>query len=542
DTSDVSRWDARFDITSQLNRFMQVKAGAEYINSDYNIFYGSWDPANPQQENERYRWQRSPVQGALYAQTKLEFKGMVANLGLRADYFHAGGDWYDYNAFSTLFSASQGYDKLGDSSVVDLTPTKALFTLSPRLGVSFPVTEDSKFYFNYGHFRQMPSPYQLFQIQYNPFTTQINSIGNPNIPLPKTVAYEIGFEQSFADLFLVHLAGFYNDLSEQGRGVTYVSIDGLVNYTRQEPLSYADNRGFEVTIAKDRGDWVRGFLNYTYLSTKGGGFGFGTIYEDLRRYREYATSPNSLSQGARVPQPFARMNLELRLPNGFGPTVAGAHPLGDWRIALLGEWRSGAPSTWDGNNFSIEGAGNNPKIAYNTKWKDFWNFDLRLSKNFATSIGRAQFYVDVTNVFNLRQMYYRRGSIFLGENDQRDYIRSLHLPSADELFKGVENYTPGYDWVPGDDKPGDYRKPGAAFDPIYAVQDVNSVTAPIDDALYYDLKTRKYVMHASGSWVDADAGRVKQVLDDRAYIDMPNGSTMAFLNPRDVFFGIRLSF
>ncbi|HET6568413.1 MAG TPA: TonB-dependent receptor, partial [Rhodothermales bacterium] len=47
DTSDVSRWDARFDITSQLNRFMQVKAGAEYINSDYNIFYGSWDPANP---------------------------------------------------------------------------------------------------------------------------------------------------------------------------------------------------------------------------------------------------------------------------------------------------------------------------------------------------------------------------------------------------------------------------------------------------------------------------------------------------------------
>src|SRR5690606_41725110 len=59
DTSDVVQWRARFDITSQLNRFMQVKAGVEYLTSDYDVFYGSWDPANPHQENERFRWQRS---------------------------------------------------------------------------------------------------------------------------------------------------------------------------------------------------------------------------------------------------------------------------------------------------------------------------------------------------------------------------------------------------------------------------------------------------------------------------------------------------
>src|SRR5690606_4330530 len=120
-------------------------------------------------------------------------------------------------------------------------PTKAAkrqFTLSPRLGVSFPVTEVSKFYFNYGHFRQMPDPYRLFEIRYGAYTTQIQRIGDPNMPLPKTVAYELGFEQSLADLFLVRLAGFYRDLSRDGRDVTYVSVDELVNYTRQEPLGY----------------------------------------------------------------------------------------------------------------------------------------------------------------------------------------------------------------------------------------------------------------------------------------------------------------
>src|SRR5690606_2783516 len=152
---------------------------------------------------------------------------------------------------------------------------------------SFPVTDDSKFYFNYGHFRQMPDPYRLFEIRYYAFTQAIDRVGNPNIPLPKTVAYEVGFEQNVGDMFLVRLAGFYRDLSLGGRNVAYISKDNLVNYQRQEPLGYGDNRGFEVTVEKNRGDWVRGFINYTYLSTKNGGFGYGQINENVREYRDY---------------------------------------------------------------------------------------------------------------------------------------------------------------------------------------------------------------------------------------------------------------
>lgn len=537
DTSNVTRWNGRFDITSQMNRFLQVKAGLDFTTSDYDIYYGSWDPANPHQENERYRWSRSPVQGAAYAQTKLEFQGMIANLGLRADYFHSSGEWYDYEPFTRIFSALYGVDEL--DTELEQSPTEREVTLSPRLGVSFPVTANSKFYFNYGHFRQMLDPRALFQIQYR-INGSIASIGDPNHPLPRTVAYELGFEQNIADRFLLRLAGFYRDLSLQARGVRYISIDDLVDYTRQEPLNYGDNRGFEITLTKMRGKWLRGFVNYTYLVRKGGNFGYGTIDENRRAFREFINSPAAISEFKPVPEPFARANLEFIVPDDFGPMFGDVAPLGDWRINFLGEWRKGAPSTWDGDQFTINGVGRDRRIAYNTNWKDYWNVDARLSKVFEIDRGSIQIFMDVTNVFNVRHMYWRRGETALGTNDARDYFRSLHLPEFDKLF--FEDYNPGYSWLPGDDKPGDRRKPGVAFDPIFTVADVTAEGTIVDGALYYDLGQERYLVHSGGAWVDADPARVDQVLKDKAYIDMPNAAFFAFLNPRNVFFGLRLTF
>lgn len=537
DSTEVLRWSGKFDLTSQLNRFMLVKTGVEFLYSDYDVTHGSWDPANPHQENQRHKWSRSPVQGALYAQTKLEFRGMIANLGLRADYFHATGEWYSYTPFDRAFSALVGFNEL---ETLPQDPTERQLSLSPRLGISFPVTETSKFYFNYGHFRQMLEARRLFGIQYR-INSAISVIGNPNQPLPKTVAYELGYEQSFADQYLIRVAGYYRDLSQQPRNVTYISLDDLVNYARVEPLNYADNRGFELTLTKNRGQWIRGFINYTYLVRKGGDFGFGQIDENRRAFQEYANSPAALSSFKPVPEPFARFNLEVLIPPTFGPKVGNAHLLGDWRINFLGEWRKGAPSTWDGDQFSINNPGRDLRISYNLNWKDYKMLDLRFSKNFDVGFGRAQFFVDVTNVLNLRQMYNRNGNIFQGTDDARDYYRSLHLPAFDDIF--VEGFTPGYSWVPGNDKPGDYRKTGVSFDPIFVDPDVaDGVPDLVENALYYDLATERYVTYNNGAWGEADQGRVDQVLEDKAYIDMPNQSDMMFLNPRNVFFGVRLSF
>ena len=95
DTSDVSVFTGRFDLTSQVTRVLQVKTGAELIISDYNLNYKRVNLAlvGPEPEAD-YPFSRTPIQGAAYAQGKLEFQGMIANVGVRLDFFDANTAWW----------------------------------------------------------------------------------------------------------------------------------------------------------------------------------------------------------------------------------------------------------------------------------------------------------------------------------------------------------------------------------------------------------------------------------------------------------------
>ena len=46
----------------------------------------------------------------------------------------------------------------------------------------------------------------------------------------------------------------------------------------------------------------------------------------------------------------------------------------------------------------------------------------------------------------------------------------------------------------------------------------------------------------NGEWYEVSQSRVDRLLDDKAYIDMPNIQSMSFLNPRTIKFGIQVSF
>jgi len=538
DTSKVSRWVFGASLTSQLNRYLQVKGGFELHLSDYNMNYGEEDPFFVHHANPKYRWHRKPQQGAVYLQSKLEFKGLIANLGVRLDYFNPSGEWYVYEPYDRAFTPVIGADEI--DQVLSKEPVDKQLTLSPRLGISFPVSENSKLYFNYGHFRQMPDPVPLFEVE-RISSGAVGRIGNPNLPLQKTVAYELGFEQNLFDMFLLRLAGYYRDVSLQARNINFQSIDGEVNYWVARPWNYGDVRGFEISLAKNRGRWIQGFVNYTYMSRKTGNFGFQYNYENPVQQQQYLLTTTDHYQSKPIPEPFARFNLDFVTPDDYGPNYNGFRPLAGWRLSLLGEWRAGQVLTWTGQEL-VEGISPVRGIEHNVRWKDYYNFDLRLSKTFTTNLGEVQFFMDVTNVFNIRHM--NRWSGFTGPDDLRDYLQSLHLPA--NTFEGLES--PPYQFVPGNDKPGDYRKPGVEFVPIVVCppagctpavgsnDDPNDPTRP----LYY--RDGTYYRYNGSNFVEADPDFVKKVLDDKAYIDMPNADFFTFFNPRRVFFGLRVSF
>ncbi|MDE2955563.1 MAG: TonB-dependent receptor [Bacteroidota bacterium] len=515
DSSRVTVYNLKGDVTSQLNRFLQVKAGLEYNLTDSRVNYGRYDAFLPSGNNHSV-WDRTPARGAAYAQSKLEFSGMIANLGLRLDYFHAGGDWYAFDPFSFAFSAR--YAPQIDTLLVS-EPTRRIFTLSPRLGVSFPVTEFSKLYFNYGHFRSLPDPNNIFLLRSFTETGQISRVANPNNPLPKTVAYELGYEQSLFDQLLIRMAGYYKDVSLQPYLTQYISRDGQVSYTTSEPNSFEDIRGFEFTLSRNRGRWVQGFVNYTYMVYTSGYFSLRRNFENLTAQREFAESDTERRRASSrpVPRPYARLNVDILSPENLGPYGA----LGNWRISVLGSWQQGSKFTWTGG-------GSVPGVINNVSFRDYWNLNLRFSKSFVLRGRRAQFFVDVFNALNTRRLSF---SGFVDGNDQLSYLRSLHLPESPDYQTNI----------PGNDRIGAYRSYDTPYQPMERIPVRESVTQPQPKIIYWEYDSREYLVWRDGAWGPADSQMVRQVLDDKAYIDMPNQNFLTFLNPRDVYWGVRLS-
>lgn len=523
DQSKLTSFSTRFDLMSQMDRYNNVKAGFELVYTDNNVNYGSVDQYLPSGRSWS-NWRTFPLRGAVYAQDKLEFEGMVANIGLRVDYSDPSGYWYDYSPYDKALTSERS---LGLDTLLAHVETEKNITLSPRIGVAFPVTEYSKLFFNYGHFRQMPTPENLYLIRRYSDNNQVVFMANPNNPLPKTVAYELGYEHSLFEEYLVRLSGYYKNITDQSTTVTYVSRDTKVNYALAVPNAYLDTRGFEITLTRNRGEWITGFLNYTYMVRSSGRFGYRLQYESAADQRTYerANRETDIYQTKPIPSPFARGSVDFFTPVDFMPDVA----MGG--VGLLNEWRLNCSASWtSGDYFTWAGGGSAPGIQYNVQYRDNYTFDLRLSKNFRIASANVQLFMDVQNVFNIRN-FSRYG--FTDGKDFELYMKSLHLPASigDPL---------GYGNIPGDDAPGDVRKEGVDYYPIVSTA-ISTVTSPVTRALYFDQATKKYFEYRGGSFVDADPARVAQVLDDKAYIDMPNMDYFVFLNPRDIFWGVKIS-
>lgn len=526
DSSFIAVYTGKFDIVSQLDKYNQLKAGFQLVYTDNQTNYGSVDVFLPQGRSKS-SWNTTPLRGALYVRDLLEFEGMIANVGFRMDYFDPGVKWWVYEPWTDAFKGENS--EIMDQLLEKEESTKQL-TISPRLGISFPISINSKLFFNYGHQRSFTTPENLYMLRRDTFDGTVLWTANPNIPLEKTVQYELGYEHNLFDQFLLRVAGYYKDISLQPITVIYVNRDEDLNYSVSEPNSYRDIRGFEITLSKNRGEWFQGFINYTYDVRTSGRFEFQYFYENPATQRDYERTTDISAQNKPIPRPFGRANLTFFTPYDFGPEFGGIFPFADWRISLLGDWQSGQYFTWTGG-------GSIPGVVYNVQWTDYWNVDLRFSKSFRIADAlNLEFILDVTNVFNFKYMDDDFG--FVDGRDYEAYMKSLHLP--EKIGKELET---SYINIPGHDTPGEYRLSGD-FQPIVPVVDINNVK-PSDvknGAIYWERNSKHYFEFNGSEWVVVDDNKMHEILKNKRYIDMPNQEFFAFLNPRQFYFGLRFSF
>ncbi len=483
DKSRNSTYTMDLNLTSQLNGKNEVKTGLRLVYNDFRINSSTESPSMG-------TWTRSmiyniyPFRLGAYLQDKLEYEGFIANLGLRLDYSDANAPVYELSTYDNYYRAGYGNSLEQQVPSVDAKPD---WYLSPRLGISHPITANSKLYFNYGHFLSEAASSYRFRLQ-RESNGLVTYLGNRNLKMERTIAYEVGYEHSLWNMFLLKVAGYYKDVTNQPGWVYYRNINGTVQYYISENNNYADIRGFEVTLTKRAARWLSGFINYTYDVQTSGYFGLLENYQDPNTMNEYLRQ-NPVQSRPR-PQPYARANIMVQTPTEFGPQILGIYLFQNWRLNILAYWKAGGYYTFNPNS--------TPGVVDNFRYRNTYNVDLRITKDFRMSRFGVQLYADIWNLLNTKIFSFAG---FSDTYDRNAYLESLRRPweSGDQK---------------GNDRIGDRRPAGVAFDPLEP--------NPNNDA--------------------AISARNKERINKKSYIDMPNIEALTYLNPRDIFFGIKINF
>jgi len=224
----------KFNLTSQFDKTNQIKTGFEFVYNDYHINAGTESPAMA-------TWSRNlkytvfPFRFGLYLSDKLEIEDFVANLGLRMDYSDANTDRYVMGTWDDYYKAGNG-DLIEEEAPTE--KSKASLTLSPRLGISHPITENSKLFFNYGHYHSEAQSTYRFRLQ-RYYDGSVTYMGDPNLEQEKTVSYELGYEHNLLDMFLLKISGYYKNVSNQIGWQYFHSLDGKAKY-RKACIIYQD--------------------------------------------------------------------------------------------------------------------------------------------------------------------------------------------------------------------------------------------------------------------------------------------------------------
>lgn len=400
DKSNLYSFNLKFDITSQISNRHQLRAGVGHTFDriqEYRYAYGPDYRGEFRGEGklDHTEWDADIHHGYAYFQDKMEFKGIIVNAGLRFDY------WKPVSAMYDLTNNWSNEDLLTRGRLIEFReqmPKKDVafrYHFSPRLGVAHPITVNSKIYFNYGHFVDIPDPNDVYWIQMGSIE-RLEAIGSPDLNLSKSIMYEVGYEHDLG-LFRVNLNGYYHDIRDDVRRVSY-TYSATVYYNTYRNDEYKETKGFEIRLDRNFGSWLRGFVNYEHRFAVRGSFGPTQIRPDdpFLEQENAAAEAKDRARNSIEPVRIAKASLSFISSKNWGPAIMGFEPLANWILTWDYYWRGGTRFHWDLT-------GTVDEHVKNWKWRDYNMLNLKLQRRLFENKGfGVELYLDVYNVFNIK--------------------------------------------------------------------------------------------------------------------------------------------
>ncbi|MEK7249691.1 MAG: TonB-dependent receptor, partial [Bacteroidota bacterium] len=314
------------DLVSQITQEHQLKLGVEA--KIHRIWIHNFGIRNDQSTNFKPQPAEfgssqfahtilRPQQYSAYIQDKMEFQDFIVNLGARFDYFNPKGQVL--------------VEQLRLNTSPQLVDAGKESQISPRIGISYPITDKGVLHLSYGHFFQVPQFDLMFlNPAYNINATDAFQVGNPGLKSQRTVAYELGLQQQLSADIKVDVTTYYKDFRNLV-GTEIFDIGNGNRYAQYVNRDYGNAKGIIVSLEKRHSHRFSARLDYTFQIAQGNASDPNSVFLDNQ------TSPPRESQKQLAPLDWDRRH-SLNVTATIGT-------LNDFTLTFIGKLGSGLPYT-----------------------------------------------------------------------------------------------------------------------------------------------------------------------------------------------------
>ncbi len=446
-----TRLHGRLVVDWQANRYHRFTLGGDAKRTDL-AFWSS----NVARQIFMDAYVVEPVQYGLFAADRLDLGDVVLELGARWDYYNSNALFPN----TPLYVSSAGPAYWNPTSATNdtayansvartFTPAEGHSAISPRLRVSFPITERTGFRLSYSHQVQSPDFSTLMTGINNDLSfTNTNDVVGRDLDFGKSILFEFGVRHAFSQDLVLDVSAYNKDkvsdfaarilpFADPRDATKITSINVMTN------RDFGNARGVDTKLDWRIGTNLSTSVAYTFQVSK------NTGSDPFSYLNTFARQVSGLGDRTPPPEAAQRTNddrthslfgsVALQFPNDYRSGTTAGRILRDLSVFATFRVQSGLPYTrlvnsGTGQTAPRLGFGLGGRTETGTTLNAFempWtkNVDLRLNKSVRFGRLDATLFADIRNLFNWRNvvgLFAETGDIV----NQRHRTETVGIPAA----------------------------------------------------------------------------------------------------------------
>ncbi|HEX5574431.1 MAG TPA: hypothetical protein VFX42_01055, partial [Gemmatimonadales bacterium] len=415
------RYIGKANLDWQIDRYNRLRTGGEFARHSIDRYDGYLETSL---FTDAYL--EHPIRWNLFLEDRLDLGDVVLVGGLRYDAYDSRAsrdlsldtipDSPTYGQYISVPNATKyaaGGATFAGKPLVVSERDQSHGYLSPRIQVSFPITDRTNFRLSYAHQVQAPD-FGLILSGVN-----FGQLGT-DLDFGKTIQFEFGVRHAFSDDMVLDIAAYNKDNLAVPSVRLFSMSDPFSgtrgNHSKVTNADFGNTRGIDVRLDRRIGNLFNGTISYTYQDAKSTG-------SDPYTNQDRGVVVLEQLSGNIGPPPQSVFSTDFSRPHNLAGAVSLTFPRQWQQGTLIGavlqdvgafatlRYASGTPYTTcaalGGNEGSIspgrcaQGAG-----AINGSRLPAWRqFDLRLTKGLDLGRVGVTAYLDVRNLFNFFNIF-----------------------------------------------------------------------------------------------------------------------------------------